>query len=116
MAEPGTGVVQEVRTLGGATIVALRGELDLHRASALRAALSQEVTARPPRLILNLANVAYIDSTGLGTLVYFLRQVNGYGGRLFLVGLTPVVRNVFEITRLLHVFAVHENEAAALNA
>lgn len=116
MSEKPSSLVQGIRSEGGATIVALHGDLDMRSAPTLRNEIGKIVAGRPGRLVLNFTQVNYIDSTGLGTLVYFLRQVNTYGGKMMLVGLSTVVKNVFEITRLLNVFNIHETDEAAIKS
>lgn len=105
--------VKAIRTVGQATVADLTGDLDMNHAPALRDALTTVVARRPQRLVMNLAQVSYIDSTGLGTLVYLLRQVAGYGGKMSLTGVSPNVRNVLEVTRLLTVFTIYETEDEA---
>jgi len=116
MADGDKNLVREIRDVDGGKLVLLGGEIDMRQAPALREALTGVVAGRPRKLILGLADVTYIDSTGLGTLVYFLRQVTAYKGKMALFGLTPMVRGVFEITKLLNVFSVHETLEDAVKA
>ena len=106
--------VKAIRAVGAASVADLAGDLDMHHAPALREALGAVVARRPAKLVLNLGSVSYIDSTGLGTLVYLLRQVNAYGGKMALVQVTPIVRNVLEVTRLQNVFNIQPTEEDAL--
>lgn len=70
--------------------------------------LSQAGSA-PPLIILDLSNVQYVDSAGVGALVGLLTSARSAGGELKLVGLNDRVRQVLKITRLIDVFRVHAN-------
>lgn len=111
-----TSVVREIRRDPETTVVVLAGEVDMHQSPTLHAALIEVAAGRPKRLILNLSDVQYMDSSGVGTLVELLRRVNSYKGKLALVGLTDRVRSVFEITKLDKFFSIHSTEAQAANA
>lgn len=111
-----SGIVKEIRRDTEATVVVLSGEVDLHQSPALHATLVDVAAGRPRRLVLNLSEVQYMDSSGVGTLVELLRRVNAYKGKLALVGLTPRVRSVFEITKLDKFFAIHASEQEAVQA
>lgn len=114
MAEAHT--VKEVRQQGSATVVVLRGEVDLHHTPEVHKALIGACQRRPERLIINLTEVSYMDSSGIGTLVEILRRLNGFGGKLMLCGLNERVHGVFEITRLNKFFKIFETEEEALAA
>ncbi|MHC5002784.1 MAG: STAS domain-containing protein [Planctomycetota bacterium] len=79
------------------------GEMDLTRAPALRAQLAQVLHQHPGRLIVDLRDVSYMDSPGVATLVEALRMARRRSCLLVVCGLQPLVRSVFEISR------VHEN-------
>ena len=66
------------------------------------------------KIVLNLADVAYIDSSGVGELVNTYTTVAAHGGQLKLLGLTKKVREVLAITKLLTVFQVYDNEPATV--
>ena len=88
------------RTLNGAAIVALRGEIDLHSSPGLRKVLLDYVQQKTPRLIIDLSAVTYVDSSGVGTLVELKRKLDRQRGQVVLVGVQPRVKSVFEITQL----------------
>lgn len=111
-----SNVVREVRKTGEATVVALTGDVDLHHAPALHATLVDIANGRPKCLIIDLADVPYMDSSGVGTLVEILRRVTAYSGRMALVGLNQRVRSVFEITKLDQFFTIRDTEREALEA
>jgi len=92
---------------GGVPVVRLRGEIDLHTCPELRAALHKLMEAGKHRIILDLAEVPYLDSAALGVLVDAVRRARENGGGIFLVQVTPFVQRAFEITRLIKIFQVH---------
>ncbi len=110
-----SGAVKEVRRQGDATVVTLVGEVDLHHTPDVHRVLVSACQEKPKTLVVNLASVTYLDSSGIGTLVEVFRRVNGYGGKLALCGLNDRVYSVFEITKLDRFFKIYANEAEALS-
>jgi anti-sigma B factor antagonist len=84
------------------------GTLVLHK--AIRCLVSEGKT----KILLNLANVTHIDSTGLGELISSHVTLSNQGGEIKLVHLTERLRDLMTITKLLTVFDVYDNEADAL--
>lgn len=103
-------------TRGKATVLRISGEVDLHRSPELRAALMTLLERRPPRLVLDLGEVPYMDSSGVGTLVELKRNVDKYRGQLVLAALAPRVRSVFEIAQLTRFFTISATVDEALRA
>ena len=116
MAEGQHTGVTEVREEQAATIVALIGDVDLKNSPHIHHALEAVCERRPERIILDLARVGYMDSSGVGTLVWVYRQVQGYGGSLVLAGMNEKVRAVLEITQLDQFFTVCATLDEALQA
>lgn len=87
-----------------ATVVHVAGELDLFAAPQLRQRLVDIIERGSAHLALDLSEVTFIDSTGLGVLVGALKRARGYGGDLSLRAVPPSVLKVFEITGLTKVF------------
>lgn len=106
--------VKEVRRQGTATVVVLTGEVDLHHTPEVHKALVAACEQKPPSLVINLQEVSYMDSSGIGTLVEVLRRVNAYQGKLGLCHMNDRVYSVFEITKLDHFFKIYKTEAEAL--
>jgi anti-sigma B factor antagonist len=71
---------------------------------------------RAPRVIVNLKDVRYIDSSGVASLVEGLKVSRNMNSRFMLYGLSPAAREVLELSRLIKVFEVYDNEEQALNA
>ena len=102
----------------GLVVFRLSGELDAHEAPALRQRLLVRASAERPRVIVNLGEVGYIDSAGLGVLAATHKACKARGGALVLVAPRPEVRHILTITRMLTHFSVRDTEgdAAALFA
>jgi anti-sigma B factor antagonist len=110
-----TELISPPRTQGDAVIAEARGEFDLHNSPELRAALlSILAKSLPKRLILNLSQVPYMDSSALAVLVEALQKLRPSGGRLMLVGLQPRVKGLLEIARLNTIFVIADSEQQAL--
>lgn len=95
-------------------LVHLKGEIDLHTCSLLRDTLRELIEAGYYQIVINLAEVPYLDSAALGVLVDAVRRVREHEGGISLVSTTPFVRRAFEITRLVKIFQMFEDDDAAL--
>lgn len=109
-------LVKSVRKTPDATFVDLVGDIDLRGSPALHSALVDLANERPKRLVLNLAEVPYMDSSGVGTLVEVFRRVTRHAGKLVLCGMSARVRSVFEITKLDRFFTICDTPDQASNA
>jgi anti-anti-sigma factor len=94
------------REYDGHIVVALRGELDLADAASAAAALTA-VAARTPEIIVDLAALTFIDSSGVAALAHGRRQARQAGGNLVIAAPQQQVRRVLAITRLADAFTVH---------
>jgi len=83
-----------------ATILYLNGEIDLRTSPRLRDAFLNLIEQKPAKIILDLSEVGYIDSSGVGTIVELKRKTARHKSKVILVALQPRVRSLFEITRL----------------
>ncbi len=109
-------VAVTTRQQGGFTVVSVTGEVDLYSSPRMREAILAGVSRKDPRVIVDLAGVSYMDSSGIATLVEALQLTRKHGGRLMLAGLTERVREVFELARLESVFELVPDVAAALES
>jgi len=100
----------------GASVLQIQGEIDLHASPALRAELHELVKKKTPALVADFSGVHYIDSSGLATLVEYVRDSKPYGGRIALFGLQPKVKMVFELVRLNELFTIADSKESALAA
>lgn len=97
-------------------MLSMDGDLDFHSSPEVRAALAKVVEKQPKKVLIDLAKVSYIDSSGLATFVELFQKLKRYGGKLILFNLNPAVRSVFEIAKLDSIFhlAVSEKDALAV--
>ncbi len=95
-------------------IVALKGEIDLHTCAEMRDTLRDLIEKGHHQIVINLAEVPYLDSAALGVMVDAVRRVREHEGGISLVSTTPFVRRAFEITRLVKIFQLYESNSAAL--
>ncbi len=102
-------LVLEINERGDVTVVAVKGEVDLYTASALKERIADLVSAGRTRLAIDLAGVEFMDSTGLGVLIGGLKRCKEAGGWLALVAPREPVVKVLSITGLDKVFAIHED-------
>jgi anti-sigma B factor antagonist len=91
----------------GVAIIAITGEIDLACSPELREILHAHAKARRPALLLDFTGVKYVDSSGLATLVEYVRLVQGFGGRLALAEVNPRVRTIFDLVRLSEIFPIY---------
>lgn len=105
----------EVRTVGDVRILDCSGKITLGEGTmSIRNAVRDIVQGGAKKIVLNLADVNYIDSSGVGELVSTYTTVINNGGKLKLLSLTKKIREVLAITKLLTVFEVFEDEKAML--
>ena len=106
------------RQAGDVTVLDLSGKITIGEGSvALRAGIRRLLEEGKKRILLNLAGVSYVDSSGIGELVSSYTAIGKEdGGQLKLLNLTQKIRDLLTITKLLTVFDVYENEAEALNS
>jgi anti-sigma B factor antagonist len=102
------------RDAGGKTIVAVGGEIDVYTAPRLRDKFTELVAAGSYDIIVDMQDVEFLDSTGLGVLVGGLKKVRAHDGSLDLVCTQDRLLKIFRITGLAKVFVIHESAEAAL--
>ncbi len=107
----------DVRQVGDVAVVDVAGRIILGEgSSALRDSLRDMVSKGQKKILLNLGEVSYIDSSGIGELVSGFTSVTNNGGQLKLLSLTKRVKDLLQITKLYTVFDVHESEASAVRS
>ncbi|MET0467794.1 MAG: STAS domain-containing protein [Aeromicrobium sp.] len=89
-----------------AVVLAVSGEIDMGSAGALRERVDG-LDVSQGTLVLDLAGVGFVDSSGLGALLGIKKQQEGAGGRLLLARVSPAVTRLFEITKMDRVFDQH---------
>ena len=105
------------RQVGDVTVVDAAGRITLGEgASLFRDKIRDLATGGNKKLLLNLAEISYIDSSGIGELVSGFTTVANQGGQLKLLSLTKRVKDLLQITKLYTVFDVHDDEAGAIRS
>ena len=102
------------RRVGIVTVLDLKGRVRIGGTTALHEAIRCLVREGKTRILLNLAGVTHVDSTGLGELISSNITLSNQGGAIKLVHLTERLRDLMTITKLLTVFEVYDNEPDAL--
>ena len=105
------------RQVGDVSVVDVAGRITLGEgSSALRDLMREMVGKGQKKILLNLGDVSYIDSSGIGELVSGFTTVTNSGGEMKLLNLNKRVKDLLQITKLYTVFDVHEDEAGAIRA
>ena len=105
------------RQVGDVTVVDAAGRITLGEgASSLRDSIRDLSTKGDKKILLNLSEVNYIDSSGIGEMVSGFTSVTNAGGQLKLLGLSKRVKDLLQITKLYTVFEVFDDEAAAVRS
>ncbi|HYY42909.1 MAG TPA: STAS domain-containing protein, partial [Pyrinomonadaceae bacterium] len=105
------------RQAGDVTVLDLSGKITIGEGSvSLRSAIRRLIEEGKKKILLNLGQVGYVDSSGIGELVSSFTTINREGGQLKIVNLTQKIQDLLAITKLLTVFDVYDDEATALNS
>ena len=106
------------RTVGDVVIVDVSGKITLGDGGdvLLRDKMRSLIQQGTKRVLLNLADVSYVDSAGLGEIVQSYATVTKSGGKLKLLNVTKRIKDLLSITKLLTVFECVDNEADALKS
>jgi anti-sigma B factor antagonist len=103
------------RDVSGVTVLDIEGRIVLgEESNSFREKVKSLLAAGKKKIILNLAQVSYIDSAGLGTLVATFHSARSQGATLKLTNLGAKFKEVLQVTKLMTVFDTYENEAAAI--
>lgn len=112
----GSDLVPTARREDDGTIVAsVRGEVDLHNSPELRTQILDLLTKHETKkMVLNLAQVPYMDSSAIAVLVEALQRMRKVGGKIALTNLQPRVKSLIDIARLNSIFVIAADEAEAM--
>lgn len=106
-----------IRQVGDVTVIDASGRITLGEgASTFRDTVRDLAAQGSKKLLLNLSEVSYIDSSGIGEMVSGFTTVTNHGGRLKLLGLSKRVKDLLQITKLYTVFEVFDDEATAVRS
>ena len=108
----------EERTVGDVVIVGVSGKITLGDGGdvALKDKMRSLVQQGTKKVLLNLGDVSYVDSAGLGEIVQSYATVTKNGGSLKLLNVTKRIKDLLSITKMLTVFECHDSEAEALKS
>lgn len=105
------------RQVNGVTVVDMSGRITLGEGSViLRDTIKDLLGKGQKKILLNLGDVTYIDSSGIGELVSAFTSVRNQGGELKLLNLTKKVHDLLQITKLYTVFDIRDDETAAIGS
>ena len=106
-----------IRQVNSVIVFDLSGRITLGEGcTQLRELIREQVGKGNKELLLNLGDITYIDSSGIGELVAQFTSLSGQGGHLKLLNLTKKVHDLLQITKLYTVFDVHDDEAKAISS
>jgi anti-sigma B factor antagonist len=111
-----SGLQVESKKKGKAVVVAIRGDAGMAFVGQLQQELSRVLEAKPELVVLDLTDLAFISSMGMGTLVNFRNGVGKAGGTVKLAALQPMLAEAFRRARLTEMFEIHPNVDAAVGA
>jgi anti-sigma B factor antagonist len=106
--------VAVARTGDGLVVLAVRGEVDMHTSPQVREAQIRVLKEGVRGVIVDLSGVEYMDSSGIATLIEGLQWCRREGRAFRLAGLTPAVRDIFDLARLADVFQIFATRDDAL--
>ena len=105
----------KIETKSGLTVCYVEGEIDINTSPNVKKSFDKLINSKTPKIVVSLAKVTYVDSSGLATLVEILKNMRSYGGRLRLSDMSPKVKSLFEITKLEKLFEIIANEEEAIS-
>ncbi len=106
--------IESVKWTEKTVVVEISGDIDLHRSTALQQGLLDLLDEKPQRVVIDLAAVPYMDSSGVASLVKLLSRTRKIGVGLTLVSPSPKVRSILEITRLDSIFQLADSVEEAV--
>jgi len=108
-------VKEKIRQVNDVLVIELSGRITVGDGSVmLRDRIRKELAGGRKRILINLGDVSYIDSSGLGELISAFTSAKKGGGELKLLNLTKKIRDLMEIVKLYTVFDIYDDEASAL--
>jgi anti-sigma B factor antagonist len=108
VSEARSQLTMTVDKVGAETVLSLRGDLDIYTASRLREQLLDLVNDARPNLVIDLAELFFVDSTGLGTLVDGMKRVRQAGGSMTLRSPNASTRRAIEVSGLARILPIRD--------
>jgi len=106
-------VTKEVKK---AHIIEVQGEIDVYTSPRVKETINELIEKEQYNLIINLEDVRYIDSTGLGVLIGALKKVREHNGSINLICTNPQIKKIFNITGLVKIFGIYKNQEEAISS
>ena len=97
-------------------VLDVTGEIDIYTTPQFKEAVSAAIDQNKPAIVINMANVTYMDSSGFGTLLSATKRLRPLDGALYLSGCNEAIQRMLQITRLNTIFGVYSTEAEAIAA
>jgi len=104
------------RAKGEVVILDISGEIDLYNAPEIKDIINKLIEQKKYNVVINLKDVTYIDSSGIGALISSLSNLKKYQGGLKIINVFASVRKVFELTKLTSFFDIYDNEDDSVKA
>jgi anti-sigma B factor antagonist len=106
-----------IRDVGGVRVLDLEGKITIGSGDVeLRKSIEDAVATGHNNILLNLQAVTHIDSSGIGEMVGCFTTMARKGGKMKLLNLTPKINDILQVTQLITVFDIYDNEPEALNS
>ena len=106
----------DIKTINGISVMKWKDNINIYNAPAFRAAIDNLIAQNRISVILNLEEVLYIDSSGLGVLITCMKLFAKIGGRFKIGGLSEPVQHVFKIMQSRTLFEIYDTEAEAVKS
>ncbi len=106
----------KTRDQNGVVIISLVGRLDLSNGGKLKEEIKKILSSEKKSIHLNLKDVEFVNSSGLGALVSIMKEIRIHRGRLTISDLAEYVREIFDITQLSHIFEIFTTEDEAVKS
>lgn len=104
------------RVRGEVVILDISGEIDLYNAPEIKDIVNKLIEQKKYSIVINLKEVTYIDSSGIGALISSLSNLKKYHGGLKIINVFASVKKVFELTKLTSFFEIYDSEDEAVKA
>ncbi len=104
------------RVRGEAVVLDISGEIDLYNAPEIKDIVNKLIEQKKYSVVINLKEVTYIDSSGIGALISSLSNLKKYHGGLKIINVFASVKKVFELTKLTSFFEIYDSEDDAVKA
>jgi anti-anti-sigma factor len=104
------------REISGIVILTLVGEIEIYNTGAVQAEVKTLIAEKKARVVLNMEAVPFIDSTGIGMVLQFQKNLRASGGALKLAKVSPAVDKVFHLTKLNSILEIFDSEEDAMSS